>query len=229
MLRGRDIDRWVERAQLVILRGVIIMRHVRTAPMDFESLLKRVFGSGRKPLPGFDQEKSAQMCAYFLQRATGSTDKLKLIKLIYLSEREYLDRYLMPMTLDEFYSMKNGPIASCALNGINGELDADLWSEWLVLDGNEASPAKQRQRNEFNKLSEADITVMDAVWGKFGTWSTSKIWKFVHSEIPEYEEIPSGRRPISYSAILTALKKDAAEDIARDISTLKQSLKRLEA
>jgi len=157
-------------------------------------------------------------------------DKLKLIKLIYLSEREYLNRYLMPMTLDEFYSMKNGPIASSTLNGIDGELDASMWAEWIKLDGNKTSAVKMRNRNEFDHLSAADVDVMDSIWEQFGGLSTSRIWDYVHTKLREYKEVDEGRRaPISYKDMLLALEKEGADEIDQDISRLKQSLARIEA
>jgi len=48
---------------------------------------------------------------------------MKLIKLIYLSERESVRSRGRPMIFDEFYSLKDGPISLNALNGINGNTD----------------------------------------------------------------------------------------------------------
>jgi uncharacterized phage-associated protein len=93
---------------------------------------------------GFDEIKSAQMAGYFAQRSAEKLDKLKLIKLIYLSEREHLKRHSLPMTFDEFYSLKDGPIASAALNGLDGRLRLSLWDNWIKRSaGNKIGPAKK--------------------------------------------------------------------------------------
>src|ERR1700722_10442330 len=119
------------------------------------------------PSAGFDETKSAQMAAYFAQQSRYPIDKLKLIKLIYLAEREFLSRHLLPMTLDEFYSMKNGPVASAALNGLNGKLDRALWDNLIKNKSNKICAVKVRSRDDFDSLSDADIEVLDAVWAAF--------------------------------------------------------------
>lgn len=171
---------------------------------------------------GFDQYKSAQMCAYLLQQSASPMDKLKLIKLVYLTEREFLDRYLMPMTLDDFFSFKDGPVASSTLNGINGLLDQKIWSEWLIRDDRKVSAKRKHDRNTFDHLSNADITVLDAIWKKFGHWSTAKIWAFVHNKdnIPEYTKVLRGRVSIQYEDILRALNKVGADEIAEEIKIM---------
>jgi uncharacterized phage-associated protein len=176
------------------------------------------------PTAGFDEKKSAQMVGYFAQLASRAIGKMKLIKLVYLSEREYLNRYLLPMTLDEFYSMKDGPVASATLNGINGRLNKSLWAKWIKVDGRQVTAARARKRGEFDQLSNADIRVLDAVWAKFGKLSDHQIWEYVHSKenVPEYTKVDSGRVQIRYSDILAALDKDSAAEIAEEIQIMQR-------
>jgi uncharacterized phage-associated protein len=77
------------------------------------------------PLVGFESRKAAQISAYFADKEGGSIEKLKLIKLIYLAEREFVKRHGLPMLYDEFFSLKDGPVCSSTLNGINGSIDKD--------------------------------------------------------------------------------------------------------
>jgi uncharacterized phage-associated protein len=81
-------------------------------------------------LLGFRSRKAAQVSALFLARESGRMDKLKLIKLLYLTERESMAVRGRPIFYDEFYSLKDGPICSTALNSLNGELDKDIWSNY---------------------------------------------------------------------------------------------------
>ena len=57
------------------------------------------------PLVGFKSRKAAQMAAFFAVKSAmpnhGMIEKLKLIKLIYFSEREHLKQYRLPMLFDE--------------------------------------------------------------------------------------------------------------------------------
>lgn len=173
------------------------------------------------PNSGFDEPKSAQMAGYFAQKADAPTDKLKLIKLIYLAEREFISRHSLPMTLDDFYSMKDGPIASAALNGLNGKLNRELWDSWIQNKANKISAARKSSRDDFDNLSDADIAVLDAIWDKFGNYSTPEIWNYVHTELPEYQEVQSGRVPISYRELLTVLKKKNVKSLEENIKTLR--------
>jgi uncharacterized phage-associated protein len=177
------------------------------------------------PVAGFDEEKAAQIAGYFTQCSNQPIGKMKLIKLFYLSEREFLDRHLVPMTFDEFYSMKDGPIASSSLNGINGNLAKELWSSWIKLDGIKVSAARMiKSREEFDRLSDANIEVLDHIWKKFGAYSDKEIWDYVHDpkNVPEYTKVETGRAGIRYDDILDALKKDSAETIAAEIRMMQR-------
>lgn len=174
------------------------------------------------PGAGFDETKSAQMAAYLAQQSKDPVDKLKLIKLIYLTEREFLARHLLPMTLDEFYSMKNGPVASSALDGLNGRLNKAFWEKWIKNKSNKISAVKVRSRDEFDDLSDADIEVLNAVWAEFGSYTTSQIWQHVHTKCPEYQAVEQGRLPISYNDLLTALQKQNVKELEENIKMLRR-------
>jgi uncharacterized phage-associated protein len=90
-------------------------------------------GFGNIGLKGYRPEKAAQAAAFFTEQHNGSIDKLKLIKLLYLTERGSIKERSRPMFYDEFYSLKDGPICSNALNGINGQSDAATWHRYVSL------------------------------------------------------------------------------------------------
>ena len=155
------------------------------------------------PLTGFASKKAAQLSAYFLAHQP-DMDKLKLIKLIYLTEREFLSRHGMPMLYDEFYSLKDGPICSSALNGMNGELDRDYWALFFVPDDNRRNFRLTRkiERDDLDELSDADLEVADHIWGEFSTFTAGELRRWTHKNCPEYKEMESGRFPIEYRDIM---------------------------
>lgn len=55
----------------------------------------------------FNVEKAAQITAYFALRAGGSIDELKVLKLVYIAERAYLDAYELPLTGDTLHQQKS--------------------------------------------------------------------------------------------------------------------------
>ena len=56
----------------------------------------------------YSEKKAAQVAAFFIYKAGGTIDALKLSSLMYLSERESLARYGEPLTGDSLVSMEDG-------------------------------------------------------------------------------------------------------------------------
>jgi uncharacterized phage-associated protein len=181
------------------------------------------------PLVGFKSRKAAQMAAFFaLKSATpkhGTIEKLKLIKLIYLSEREYLKQYHLPMLFDELYSLPHGPICSATLNGIDGKLcdgDETLWGEFIARNGNVVVAMKKFALESFDAISKREIKILKFAWHRFGDMTASQLRNYSHENCPEYTEIEKGRIPISYREVMEALgvgkaEADAIDDNIRDI------------
>ena len=63
--------------------------------------------------------------AYFLGRSGDKMEKLKLMKLLYLSERAYLLKYHDTLTGERLVSLAYGPVLSDTLNLINGINDSE--------------------------------------------------------------------------------------------------------
>jgi uncharacterized phage-associated protein len=170
-------------------------------------------------LVGFNGEKAAQVAKWFVSELGGRTDKLKLIKLIYLAEREFMSRHDEPMLYDEFYSLQHGPICSNTLDSINGRSgaapgwgDFHLQSKSVVLD-------RRVVRQDLDHLSDADVQVLRDVYAQFGWMSASQLRKYTHENCPEYQQVGGGRIPIHYIDIFKALGHPdpaaASEDVSR--------------
>ncbi|MGA9893403.1 MAG: type II toxin-antitoxin system antitoxin SocA domain-containing protein, partial [Xanthobacteraceae bacterium] len=72
------------------------------------------------PIPGYNVRKAAQITAFFAKKEGGSIAVLKVAKLLYLADREFMAAYDLPMLFDELVSMPHGPVTSNTLNYING-------------------------------------------------------------------------------------------------------------
>ncbi|WP_296745200.1 Panacea domain-containing protein [Mesorhizobium sp.] len=171
------------------------------------------------PLVGFASKKAAQIAAYLLSKQP-NMEKLKLIKLLYLSEREFLSRHGHPMLYDEFYSLKDGPICSSSLNGLNGQLDTEYWAQFFVIGDNKRNFQLKREfaRDDLDEVSDAEIAAVEGVWERFRDFSASEIRNWTHDNCPEYTEVESGRVPISYKDVLDALGEKNGEDVERGVS-----------
>ncbi len=175
-----------------------------------------------QPAAGFRSRKSAQMCAYFALADGGTIEKLKLIKLIYLSERKFLSEYHHPMLFDELYSLPNGPICSATLNGIDGIIHDELWSEYIARNGNIVVAVSSLDRDGLNEVSDAEMDVISSIWDDFGQMTSSQIRNYTHEHCKEYTETEKARVPISYRKIFEALGEEDAAEIAAEIDEMVQ-------
>ena len=67
----------------------------------------------------FNEAKAAQAAARLLKKRGGKMAYMKLIKLLYLVDREALRRWGRPVTTDRYVSMDHGPVLSSTLDLIN--------------------------------------------------------------------------------------------------------------
>ena len=71
-----------------------------------------------------NERKVSQMAAYFLYKRGGRMSHLKLMKLLYLADRESLRLYGLSMTGDCLVSMPHGPVLSMTLNLMDGDVES---------------------------------------------------------------------------------------------------------
>ena len=174
-----------------------------------------------EPVIGFRSRKAAQLCAWFAMRAGGCIEKLKLIKLVYLTERSHLETYEDSMLLDELYSLPHGPICSSTLNGINGIIHKEIWDEYLARNGNLVVALKSVNRTDVDDLSDADLEIADTIWLRFQRMSASQIRNYTHDNCPEYTDLTEGRMPIFYKDVLRAIGSENSELVDRDVISLR--------
>jgi uncharacterized phage-associated protein len=104
------------------------------------------YGPHDRTIVGFRSRKAAQICTYFALQSEGLIEKLKLIKLVYLSERACLALNHRPMLFDELFSLPHGPICSSTLNGIDGEIHGHIWDDFVARNSNEIVALKKFTR-----------------------------------------------------------------------------------
>ncbi len=176
-------------------------------------------------LLGYKSKKAAQISAFFAGKSNTGIDKLKLIKLLYLAERTFLSKYGHPMFYDEFYSLRQGPICSISLDGINGLIRKTEWSYYIQKAGNTIKATSVFAREDFDHISDAEHEVAKNIWEKFGGMTTSQVRNYTHRHCPEYTEVSAGRIPISYKEVFDALDMPNAEMLSEEI----EETRRLEA
>lgn len=175
------------------------------------------------PLVGFRSRKAAQICAHFAILSGGVIDKLKVIKLVYLSERKFLADNHHPMLFDEFYSLPHGPICSSTLNGLDGLIHTGTWECFVKRNGRDKIVAvKSFSRDELDEISDAELATLTSSWKDFGHLSAWNIRDYTHEHCKEYTLVDKGRVPISYRSVLEAMNDADAELVDREIDVLRR-------
>ncbi|WP_319591710.1 Panacea domain-containing protein [uncultured Draconibacterium sp.] len=134
-------------------------------------------------MKGFNYKKAIQALNYFAQKENGVINKMKAIKLIWLSDRLHLRRFGRPVVKDKYYALPYGPIQTnvkeFAENDTNvffAEEEGDYRNTFLKTHG------KFRYRSisdpELKVFSKSDLLIMDEVYEAFG-----KLDQFALSEI----------------------------------------------
>jgi uncharacterized phage-associated protein len=172
---------------------------------------------------GFNARKAAQVAAFFCHEAGGTIPVLKLVKLIYLSDRESMLRTGFPITNDNFVSMTHGPVNSLTLDLITGNSEAPSWSDLISDRANHmVSLARETNALDIDELSELDVDVLSAVWKTFGGMTKWQIRDWTHDNCPEWEDPEGSCQPIPPARILKYLKVECADEIAAEIAAYRK-------
>lgn len=155
----------------------------------------------------FRIEIAGQMAAWLLCRHGGSMPHLKLMKLLYLTERTCIERYGFPALGDYLVSMPHGPVLSVTLDYMRGAGSPDNgWSKWVSLIQNHTvSLAREYKPEELDLLSEVDVEVLQEVWDRFGNMEEWDIRDYTHNHCPEWKDPQGSSLPITYKYLLDIL------------------------
>lgn len=185
----------------------------------------------------YNPRKAAQVVAFFaLKQDRCPLNVVKAVKLVYLADRENINRFGFPILDERRVSMKHGPVNSFTYDHIKGEVPPENdcgWSEFVSdRSGHNVGLASDDiDIDDLDELSDAEIQTLEAVWEKFGGLDQWALVRLTHDPnvIPEWRDPKSTvSRVISLSAIMEALeipefRKHAAEieNVARSSEYLK--------
>lgn len=157
----------------------------------------------------FSSERVAQIAAEFVQRAGGPLSALKLVNLIYLTDRLSMERYGEPITYDRLVSTDHGPAPWRTLGFVNGH-DSEAWDRWLAgCENHQVSLARTGfEREDLDQLSDADMEIIDKAWEKFGGMGQWEISQYMREYCPEWEDPNGSLLPMQEEKIFQALGWD---------------------
>jgi uncharacterized phage-associated protein len=167
--------------------------------------------------------KTTQDAALFLKLNGGKMNYMKLIKLMYLADREALSRWERPLTGDSYFSMKNGPILSNVLDWISaGERPHEkLYWRRYISNPSRYNVSLEKDPGE-NELSKREIELIKEIDEKYKNFDQWEMVDICHKILPEWENPGTTSIPIQIEDILKATCKTDREIaiIEEDIANL---------
>lgn len=160
----------------------------------------------------FNEVKATQAAARILRNRGGRMSYMKLIKLLYLADREALARWGRNITTDNYVSMPHGPVLSHVLDLITDQpnpfLAVTFWARHISEPERYEIALKAEPTGDL--LSEAEDELLDEIFKKYGHLTRWQIVEFAHT-LPEWKDPNGSAFPIELADILTAQHKKPEE------------------
>ncbi len=169
----------------------------------------------------FNEAKATQAAAFFLKLRGGKMHYIKLIKLLYLADRESLLRWGLPFTTDRHVSMDNGPVLSRILTLITDDIPKPVWSAYISAPLGEYE-VQLLQDAPTDQLSKAEEKLMNEIFEKFGHMNRWELIDTVMHKLPEWRNPCGSSIPITVREILEAGGEDAQDirEIVKEINAM---------
>lgn len=130
-----------------------------------------------------------------------------LIKFLYLSDREHLQRKGRTLTGDRHWSLPWGPVLGNALDAVRHGADEE-WSKHIATV-RQSKRCRLIQDAPAAALSRAEVLTLEAVWAKFGHMDSQALMRHTH-DLPEYTDT-EGRIEIRLEDLARAVGKTETE------------------
>ena len=163
----------------------------------------------------FDERKTTQLVARLIEHGGGQLNVLKLVKLVYLTDRRALVEGGRPITFDRFVSMPHGPVNSATLNLLNDEPDPNGKSYWhSYISERSGYDVRLLKAPGVGALSAFELSIVDEVFAEFGHMDRFALRDVTH-DLPEWSDPHGSSTPIHVHEILES--DGYSEDEAREI------------
>jgi len=160
--------------------------------------------------PRLNERKATQAAARFLESNGGHMHHLKLLKLLYLLDREALLRWGFPVTNDVYHSLPHGPVPSGCYDLVLSE--EGFWADHISSPHEHVVTLLDQAQSD--ELSKAEKSLIDELSTKFKKFDRFAWRDYTHS-LPEWQNPNGSRVLIRIEDILRAGNK--SEDQIRII------------
>ena len=155
----------------------------------------------------FDEKKTAQAAALLIQKSGGTLNYTKLIKMLYLADREALKLWERPISGDSYFSLPHGPILSETLDLINHPGNS-FWHKHISKKDYDVAVLKDPKTN---LLTKNEIDALNSIFELYKDKTWQQMINICHTRCSEWEHPGNTSIPIYIEDILKALNKTDRE------------------
>jgi uncharacterized phage-associated protein len=151
----------------------------------------------------FDSTRTTQATAILLKSSNGVLSRMRLLKLLYIADRELLAETGRTLTGDLAVAMNYGPVLSHTYNLIKGVSHSPSdWDGFIQTHGREVVLKGDPGQGQ---LTRREVDKLDELVQRFRNVSTSGISAYTHG-FSEYVKsfVPDTSTPISWDDVLKA-------------------------
>jgi len=138
----------------------------------------------------FSERKVAQMAAYILNKTDDKRmEYIKLIKLMYLADRQHYKDHGFPISYDAVFAMERGPVLSQTYDLIKGEVLTSAYWDGLISGKEDYKVGLIREvtQKDIGELSRSGMKAMSTVFGEFAHYTWQDLVERTH-ELPEWQK-----------------------------------------
>jgi uncharacterized phage-associated protein len=155
----------------------------------------------------FNEAKATQAAARLLTLRGGAMSDVKLVKLLYLVDREALIRWGRPVTTDRYVSLDSGPVVSRLHDLMQDEPPPNSFRIWRsFISAPENYEVRLLGDPGNGELSGPEQQLIDEVFAQFGHQNRWTVVDYTRS-LTEWTNPDGGALPIEYRDILKAAHK----------------------
>lgn len=153
----------------------------------------------------FREDRATQAAARLIKLQGGRMNVLKLIKLMYLVDRNALTRFGRPVTFDSYFSMPHGPVLSMTLDRINAEPNPSNGFYWHnYISERQGYDVVLKADAPRDQLSQAEEELIDEVFQQFGNLNQWQLRDWCHEHLAEWKDPQGSALPIEIADVLRA-------------------------
>jgi uncharacterized phage-associated protein len=174
----------------------------------FHVLLKR---RGAMIAFRYSESKTTQVAAIFIKKHGNTLNYTKLIKLLYLTDREALFRWERPLTGDSYVSMPKGPVLSRTYDLIDyPDLSGNrsYWHRFIRKASYDVSLIDEPGTDE---LSQRELNLIEQIYEQFKDKDWREMIVFCHKYLPEWKDPGDTSTPLPIEDMLRVSKKTEKE------------------